>query len=300
MKNNPAFPLSSCELKAFRTKIAQKGQELYRDFAWRNTTDPYKIWISEVMLQQTQTARVEKRFCAWIKKFPTVDVLALASVTDVLNEWQGMGYNRRALALLHAAQMLSEQGGTMPSSQQDLQALPGIGPATAAGICAFAYNQHVVYLETNVRSVFLHEFFRDAEQVDDKLLIPYIEQTCPPSGALGSREQMCPRMWYYALLDYGAHLKKTQTNPARKSKAYVKQSKFEGSHRQKRAELVRLLLAYQVSGDVCTTELLCRELNRIENSAKREDVSYEYVQKTLEELACQGFCVAQGDMWRVA
>ena len=91
MKNNPAFPLSSCELKAFRTKIAQKGQELYRDFAWRNTTDPYKIWISEVMLQQTQTARVEKRFCAWIKKFPTVDVLALASVTDVLNEWQGMG-----------------------------------------------------------------------------------------------------------------------------------------------------------------------------------------------------------------
>ena len=188
----------------------------------------------------------------------------------------------------------------MPSSQQDLQALPGIGPATAAGVCAFAYNQHVVYLETNVRSVFLHEFFRDAEQVDDKLLIPYIEQTCPPSGVLGSREQMCPRMWYYALLDYGAHLKKTQTNPARKSKTYVKQSKFEGSHRQKRAELVRLLLAYQVSGDVCTTELLCRELNRIENSAKREDVSYEYVQKTLEELAGQGFCVAQGDMWRVA
>lgn len=300
MKNNPAFPLSSSELKAFRNKIIQQGQELYRDFAWRNTVDPYKIWISEVMLQQTQTARVEKRFCAWIKKFPTVDVLALASVSDVLNEWQGMGYNCRALALLRAAQMLSEQGGTMPQSQQDLQALPGIGPATAAGICAFAYNRHVVYLETNVRSVFLHEFFRDAQQVDDKLLIPYIAQTCPTAGLLESREKMCPRMWYYALLDYGAYLKKTQANPARKSKTYIKQSKFEGSHRQKRAELVRLLLAYQVSGDTCTTELLCRELNRIENSSNRKDVSYEYVQKTLEELANQGFCTAQGDIWRVA
>lgn len=300
MKNNPAFPLSSCELKAFRTKIAQQGQELYRDFAWRNTADPYKIWISEVMLQQTQTTRVEKRFDAWVQKFPTIDVLALASVSDVLNEWQGMGYNRRALALLHAAQMVSEQGGVMPRSQEALQALPGIGPATAAGICAFAYNQHVVYLETNVRSVFLHEFFRDAEQVDDKLLTPYITQSCPASGALESRAQMCPRMWYYALLDYGAHLKKTQANPARKSKTYVKQSKFEGSHRQKRAELVRLLLAYQVDNTSCTTQLLCDELNQIELRAKRARVSYEYVQKTLEELAEQGFCMAQGDMWRVA
>ena len=90
-------------LAGFRRTVLERGSELYRDLPWRRSRDPYEVWVSEVMLQQTQVARVDGRWQHWLGRFPTVDALAAASTADVLDEWQGLGYNRRAVALLRAA-----------------------------------------------------------------------------------------------------------------------------------------------------------------------------------------------------
>lgn len=93
----------SPELEAFRSRVYLRGRELYRDLPWRDTCDPYAVWVSEAMLQQTQVVRVDGRWQRWLERFPTVEALAHAAPVDVLDEWQGLGYNRRALALRNAA-----------------------------------------------------------------------------------------------------------------------------------------------------------------------------------------------------
>ena len=280
-------------LSAFRALVLARGRDLYRDLPWRRTRDPYAIWISEVMLQQTQVSRVDGRWQRWLERFPTVDALATAETADVLDEWQGMGYNRRALALLRAAQQVSEAGGEMPGEVAALTALPGIGPATAAGIRAFAYNLPGVYLETNVRTVFLHELYPDAEQVPDRELVPLVEATCPQDASDPDDD---PRTWYYALLDYGAHLKRTVPNPSRRSRTHVRQSRFEGSHRQKRAMVVRVLLAHR--GEAVSTTAVARELSAQEIRAGREPVDEGDALALLEELAKEGFCQSEDGLWR--
>ena len=303
------------ELRAFVEFVAKKGRELYRDLPWRRTYDPYAIWISEVMLQQTQVSRVDGRWQRWLERFPTVDALAAAAPSDVLEEWQGLGYNRRALSVHRAAQAISEAGGIFPQDPKELVKLPGIGPATAAGIRAFAFNLHGVYLETNVRTVFLHELYPQAEGVPDSELVPLVELTCPASvtdavnvdGAAGAdtavdtaanadETELTPRSWYYALLDYGAYLKKTIPNPSRRSKSHVKQSRFEGSHRQKRAELLRVLLAHKDEGGA-VFETLHQELCQIEVNAGRETLDEQVTLGLLEELAKEGFCQKNNEYW---
>ena len=294
----PASELTP-ELRAFVEFVAKKGCELYRDLPWRRTYDPYAIWISEVMLQQTQVSRVDGRWQRWLERFPTVDALAAAAPSDVLEEWQGLGYNRRALSVHRAAQAISEAGGVFPQDPKELVKLPGIGPATAAGIRAFAFNLHGVYLETNVRTVFLHELYPQAEGVPDSELVPLVELTCPASVA-GAADavatELTPRSWYYALLDYGAYLKKTIPNPSRRSKSHVKQSRFEGSHRQKRAELLRVLLAHKDEGGA-EFETLHQELCQIEVNAGRETLDEQVTLGLLEELAKEGFCQKNDEYW---
>lgn len=280
-------------LSAFRARVLAYGQKLYRDLPWRRTRDPYAIWISEVMLQQTQVSRVDGRWQRWLERFPSADALAAAQTADVLDEWQGMGYNRRALALLRAAQQVSAAGGTMPCEVADLVALPGIGPATAAGIRAFAFDLPGVYLETNVRTVFLHELYPDAVQVPDRELIPLVEATCPVDASDPADD---PRTWYYALLDYGAHLKRTVPNPSRRSRTHVRQSRFEGSHRQKRAMVVRSLLAHRGEGTAVAD--IADELSAQELQAGREPVDATTVLAILEELAGEGFCHQDGERWQ--
>ena len=294
----PASELTP-ELREFVQFVAQKGCELYRDLPWRCTYDPYAIWISEVMLQQTQVSRVDGRWQRWLERFPTVDALAAAAPSDVLEEWQGLGYNRRALSVHRAAQAISEAGGVFPQDQKELVKLPGIGPATAAGIRAFAFNLHGVYLETNVRTVFLHELYPQAEGVPDSELIPLVELTCPASiagAADAAATELTPRSWYYALLDYGAYLKKIIPNPSRRSKSHVKQSRFEGSHRQKRAELLRVLLAHKDEGGA-VFETLHQELCQIEVNAGRETLDEQVTLGLLEELAKEGFCQKNDEYW---
>ena len=309
----PASELTP-ELRAFVEFVAKKGRELYRDLPWRRTYDPYAIWISEVMLQQTQVSRVDGRWQRWLERFPTVDALAAAAPSDVLEEWQGLGYNRRALSVHRAAQAISEAGGVFPQDPKELVKLPGIGPATAAGIRAFAFNLHGVYLETNVRTVFLHELYPQAEGVPDSELVPLVELTCPASvedavdavaagadaavntAAETDETVLTPRSWYYALLDYGAYLKKTIPNPSRRSTSHVKQSRFEGSHRQKRAELLRVLLAHKDEGGA-EFDTLHQELCQVEVNAGRETLDEQVTLGLLEELAKEGFCQKNNEYW---
>lgn len=282
-------------LDSFRAHVLEQGRLLYRDLPWRRTRDAYAIWISEVMLQQTQVSRVDGRWQHWLERFPSVDALAGAAPADVLDEWQGMGYNRRALALLQAARQVADVGGELPREADELEALPGIGPATAAGIRAFAYNLPGVYLETNVRAVLLHELYPDADQVPDRELAAVVRATCPADDRDPADD---PRTWYYALLDYGAHLKRILPNPSRRARAHVRQTSFEGSHRQKRAAVVRILLAAQPAGGIDVAEVAVR-LSDQEQAAGRPPVSASAAQALLTELAAEGFCHEEDGRWLV-
>lgn len=299
----------------FRSMIRAEGVLRYRDLPWRRTRDPYAIWISEVMLQQTQVVRVEGRWPRWLERFPTVGALAAAAPSDVLDEWQGMGYNRRALALHRAAQMVVEEfRGDFPREARDLVRLPGVGPATAQGIRSFAFDLPGVYLETNVRTVFLHHFFPDIDSVPDRELLPLVEAACPAAPAADGASAPLggpfaepedgddtPRSWYYALLDYGAYLKKTLPNPSRRSREYTRQSKFEGSRRQKRALIVRMLLAARdADPQGLSLERICAGVNDAEVAADRAAVSPELVAGILSDLEREGFCMRKGDLWKIA
>lgn len=217
----------------FKKAIWLYYSEHGRHFDWRGVDDPYKVFISEVMLQQTQTARVAVKYPAFIARFPDFNSLAQAPLKDVLQEWQGMGYNRRGIYLQRAAQtIMQDHGGILPNDPELLDALPGIGAATAASICAFAFNRPTIFIETNIRAVFIHFYFNGKDAIADKDIIPLIEASVDHNN---------PREWYYALMDYGVMLKKSLVNPSRKSKHYTKQSKFEGSDRQIRGMILKIL-----------------------------------------------------------
>jgi A/G-specific adenine glycosylase len=203
------------------------------DLPWRQDHDPYKILVSELMLQQTQVVRVIPKFNAFIKEYPTVKQLAKASLGDVLRLWNGLGYNRRAKFLLLCAQEITESHkGVFPVEYDALVKLPGIGPYTAAAICAFAYNEPIELIETNVRQVYIHHFFKNKEEVTDKEILLKVTKTLPADR---------PRDWYAAIMDYGTHLKSLHGNNTKQSKTYKKQSKFKGSDREVRGAIIRLL-----------------------------------------------------------
>jgi len=202
---------------------------------WRKTKDPYRILVSEVMLQQTQVQRVIPKYEAFIERFPDVGALANAPLREVLYLWQGLGYNRRAKMLHSCAKVVSsEYAGVFPNTHKALVALPGIGPYTASAILSFAFSVATPLIETNVRSVYLHHFFKDKTQVSDTELLQYIERTLDTENV---------RTWYWALMDYGAHIKKEYGNPNAQSSHYTKQSVFKGSDRQIRGAILRTLTA---------------------------------------------------------
>jgi A/G-specific adenine glycosylase len=200
---------------------------------WRQTTDPYRILVSELMLQQTQVERVIPKYEAFIKKWPTAKKLSQAQLSEVLILWQGLGYNRRAKFLHQCAQtIVSDYKGVFPTTRSELERLPGIGPYTAGALLAFAFNQPVVLIETNVRRVYLHHFFSKETNVSDPDIFPLLEKTLPQDKA---------REWYAALMDYGTHIKKTVPNPNVRSKHYSKQSTFKGSDREIRGAILKVL-----------------------------------------------------------
>ena len=228
-------PLSATTVERFRARVYAHYRRHRRPLAWRATRDPYAILVSEVMLQQTQVSRVVRYYPRFLAHFPDPAALARASLRAVLEQWSGLGYNRRAQALQHAAQVVvRDHGGGIPADRAALQRLPGIGPATAGALLAFAFERPVVFIETNIRRVYLDRFFPSATTVPDRALLPLVACTL---------DRAHPRRWYYALMDYGAALGRRGPNPNRRSAHYTRQSPFAGSTRQLRGLVVRLLTA---------------------------------------------------------
>ena len=234
---------SSSDISAFQHDIKEFYKKYGRVQPWRHSTNTYHIFVSEIMLQQTQIPRVLEKFPHFIERFPTFQALASATLEEVIAAWQGLGYNRRARFLREIAiKICNEHDGILPRDPDVLVTFPGIGPATAGSLCAFAYNVPVVFIETNIRRVFIHSFFDPKKgKVHDNELYPLVK------AALDYEN---PREWYYALMDYGTMLSKQGGNANRNSTHYTRQSPFEGSDRQIRGEVLRALLQQgRLSGD---------------------------------------------------
>lgn len=238
-----------------------------RSFSWREQISPYRVVVSEIMLQQTQTFRVATKFDAFIQRFDSFQALAAAPFEEVLRYWKGLGYNRRALNLQKIAQLVvAQHAGELPNDPVLLETFPGIGKATAASICAFAFDRATTFIETNIRTVFIHFFYPAQAAVHDKELMPLI------AHCLDEQE---PRQWYYALMDYGVMLKKEIGNVSQRSAHYAKQSKFEGSDRQVRGKILEVLL----KDGGCLLEQL---VERVADKDGRTE-------RILEQLLAEGF-----------
>ncbi len=249
------------------------------DLPWRHTTNPYHILVSEMMLQQTQVERVIPKYEAFISAFPTIDDLAKAPLQKVLALWVGLGYNRRAKFLKAAAQAVALNGGIFPTTKGALEELPGIGPYTAGALTAFAFDKPVVMIETNIRTVYIHHYFNTTkETVSDAELLKIIKQTLPKKKY---------REWYYALMDYGSHLKKEFGSNNKRSKSYTKQSRFAGSDRQIRGAIVRTLtpLKKAITQEKLSSLLIVYEKSRIK------------VQ--LEKLVAEGMIVKTKNTYKI-
>jgi len=266
-------------LRAFaRLVLGFYGRE-GRRFPWRETRDPWAILVSEVMLQQTQTERVVPKYLAWMERYPDPASLAAAPLAEVLGLWSGLGYNRRALALVRAAQALAAlaaSGAGFPGDEASLVALPGVGPYTARAVLAFAFDRPVALIETNVRSAYLHHFFPGEEKVPDSRILPLVAATMTVLAEDGAD----PRTWYYALMDYGADLKRRIGNPNARSAHYAKQTPFADSHRRVRGAVLRELAKGPATRDELAAAL---------------PFARERVEAALAELENEGFARIEGE-----
>ncbi len=217
-------------MEKIQKKILSWYAQHKRSLPWRQTTDPYKILVSEVMLQQTQAGRVICYYDRFLEKYPTIKALATARKRTLLKLWSGLGYNSRALRLQELAKFLMEKNnGEMPRRYETLESLPGIGPYTAAAIMAFAYNKEAAAIDTNIRRVLIHEL-----KLPESISMEKLKKT-----ALRLVPKGKSRLWHNALMDYGAlHLtaKKAGINPV------YKQSPFQGSDRQIRGKMLKKLI----------------------------------------------------------
>ena len=272
------LPLGPSQVRSFRKKVLGHYARHGRDLPWRKRVTPYRVLVSEIMLQQTQVERVITKYAEFLAVFPDFPSLAKAPTAKLLKLWSGLGYNRRALALKALAQAVVEKHrGRLPPDPDVLVTLPGIGPYTAGAIAAFAFNKPVLFLDTNIRRVFIHEFFHDRRNIRDNELLPLMRRTLDVKD---------PRTWYNALMDYGALLKREQGNPNRRSAHYSRQSPFAGSNRQVRGGILKLL----VDGPALTPSQIVR----------RSGGDGERVTKNLEQLVREGFIVKQRGRYRIA
>ena len=270
--------LSSQQIVSFQRLIYGYYDKHRRDLPWRNTDNPYHILVSEIMLQQTQVERVIEKYDLFITRFPDVVSLAKATLKEVLEVWQGLGYNRRAISLVKLADIIvSKHKGELPADEEDLVNLPGIGRATAGCLLAFAFRIPSVFIETNIRRVFIHHFFQDREGIHDKEIIPLVDATLDRSN---------PRDWYYALMDYGSYLKKAIENPNKKSAHYTRQAPFEGSDRKIRGAVLKSL----VEKTSMTEEDVVAAINTEKSRTKR----------ILSALVKEGFIKKTGEIYRIA
>jgi len=264
-------------LKTIWTHYEKHG----RDLPWRRNITPYRVVVSEIMLQQTQASRVAKKFDSFLKVFPNWTSLARAPLAKVLKEWQGLGYNRRALNLHRLAQKVAANNMKLPETYEELLELPGIGPNTAGSILAFAFNIPRPFIETNIRTVFIHFFFSKSRgKIHDKKLMPLIEEALQ-----NTRNKKNPREWYYALMDYGCHLKQSEVNPSRKSAHHVKQGAFRGSNRELRSHILKLIISKPIDGSAIVNYF---------RDKKEKDIL-----KNLMDLEKEGFVKKEQELYEI-
>jgi len=270
--------LTPSAVKAFRRAVYKHYDKNARDLPWRRTDDPYRILVSEIMLQQTQVERVLQKYDPFLERFPGFEALAAASLRDVLAAWQGLGYNRRAMALQRTAQrVIAEFGGIPPDSVETLKTLPGIGRATAGALAAFVFRKPSAFVETNIRRVFIHFFFRGENRVAVREILSLVEQTLDRSSV---------RTWYYALMDYGAMLKTAEGNPNRRSAHYHRQSAFSGSDRQIRGLILRGLIGEGVLSEDALVTAVGKPPAR--------------VKAIISQLVQEGFLTRSGGLVRIS
>ncbi len=261
----------------FRTIIYEYYGAFGRSFPWRDTVDPYRIIVSEIMLQQTQTHRVLPKYRDFLERWPTFEALAKASLSEVFGVWRGLGYNRRARALTEIARIVvKEHHGSLPDDERKLEALPMIGTATARAILAFAFNRPNAFIETNIRRVFIYFFFDGAAGVNDRQIMPVAEQTVDSED---------PRSWHYALMDYGVMLKRRTRNPNIRSAHYSRQAPFENSNRQIRGTILKLLNEH---GSVVEQTLY-----------EKLDFEHERVRRCLDSLVADGMVAERGNRYLI-
>jgi A/G-specific adenine glycosylase len=270
--------LTTAEIESFRATVYAVARANFRHLPWRATADPYRILVSEIMLQQTQAERVVAKFVEFVCRFPTVATLAAAELADVLTVWQGLGYNRRGLALKRTAEaIMTCFGGKVPTTRKELESLPGIGPYTAGAIMAFAYDRPEVFIETNIRSVLIHHYCQDRCGIHDRDLLPLVAQTM---------DRAQPRAWYTALMDYGVVLKREHPNPSRNSIHHLRQSPFAGSNRQLRSALLRVVLAQPGLS--------------VDDVAALVTADHEKIVSNLAQMEKEGLIVRKGSIYFVA
>jgi A/G-specific adenine glycosylase len=261
--------LSENVISTFQDIIFSFYRQYGRKFPFREKIRPYYVLVSEMMLQQTQTSRVSQKFLDFIDHFPSFEDLANAPLSDVLREWQGLGYNRRAKALKKIAELIiNEHNGELPSDYETLESFPHIGEATASSIRAFAFNIPNAFIETNIRRVYLYFFFPGKKNVKDDDIFPIVEATLYKKNS---------RKWYYALMDYGVMLKKKYPNLNKRSAKYRKQKPFKGSNREIRGKLLKFFLKEPKA----TSSQLSRKMGLKEPRLKQ----------VLEDLLKEGFLI---------
>jgi len=269
---------STDEVAAFKAAVLRLYEREGRDLPWRRRVGPWAVLVSEVMLQQTQVSRVEPRYRSWMERFPDAAALARAELAEVYEAWRGLGYNSRALRLRETARVCDERyGGVPPADERLLLELPGVGRYTARAVLAFAYDRPSAFLETNIRAALIFHFRPGRDRVGDRELEALAE-------AVLDRDD--PRTWYYALMDYGAWLKKREPNPTRRAAAYSTQSRFKGSVREARGAILRGLAG---SGTIALTEI-----------AAEDGIEYARLERAACGLVRDGLIVRDGDALRFA
>ncbi len=229
--------VSKNQILSFQNKVFDFYESNGRTLPWRLTTDPYLILLSEVMLQQTQVSRVIKYFEEWKGRWPTVEKLASASKQEVLKAWLGLGYNNRGLRLHQAAKIICKDfAGNVLEAMKHYESIPGVGRYTANAVLIFSSNLDLVTVDTNIRRILIHEFSL-CEDTPDKEIWQLAARCLPKQKS---------RVWHNALMDFGA-LELTAKNTGIRPK--TQQSSFEGSDRQIRAKVLRLLLECSLSFD---------------------------------------------------
>ncbi len=187
--------MTETKIREFRKLIFSWWKKHKRDLPWRHTRNPYKILVSEIMLQQTQVDRVIPKYSEFIQKYPTIYSLARSPIADIIRSWKGLGYNRRSIYLHKTAQeIVLKYYGVFPKDEHILRSLPGIGPYTSRAIMIFSYNADVAAVDINIRKILTHYFFRGIVQKES-----VIQQTAQHILPQGKSWQ-----WHQALMDYGA------------------------------------------------------------------------------------------------